>query len=338
MTAPQGNDGFDVSAAAQAAAKDYPRETKGMTFIDLTAPDGVADAMAWTKRAEPGMPAYEVAALRDITTQANALLRRAPNGERLLAARSQARTRFLGGDMAAEANFAFDHELGHAVTSFLLPLGAERGAQLHQRARWEIQADVFAVLRGINRGTMTREQAYSLSNNRAMRAPGAHATSPALDMLLGDRSDEQIRAMTPQQIADMATSYGEMMAPKQGEIEALARKLDWVRTEAQETQPKADDLRLRERLKKVFSDIRGHSPRSAALPTGQVKVRRLTNEEWLENVADVFNDASSGMLARNTAAHILQSVFTTGKAGYPDEKTFDVSAPKWDKLRRTFSG
>lgn len=338
MSASPDSTAFNLAAAAEAARNDYPRETKRLSFIDLSQDDGAEQAVAWMRRNDPAMPPYEVTAELTTTRQANAFLRRI-NGEVLLGARSTPRTRYLGGDPATEAAYAFDHELGHAVTAYGLPAGAERGAQMHQRARWEIQADVFAVLRGINRGTMTREQAYTLSHNRAMRPPGPHVTSPAIDMALGEKTDEQIRAMTPQQIADMAIGYGEMLAPKPGEIEALAKRLDWVRMEpaATETKAKAEDKGLRDRLGKVFAKITRHSPRAAALPAGQMKIKRLTNEEWLENVADVFNEAAPGTLARHTATRILHSVFTTGKAGYPDEKTFDVSSPKWDKLRRKFN-
>ncbi len=327
---------FNFDAAVRAAQKDYPAETKPVTFINLSASGAIEKIGAWLASvAGEATTAEHIARLAAQVAAKNAVMRFSHlSGQMMLASSSKPKSAYLGASAAREAVFAFDHELGHAVTQNGVTAQASTQPRLHEQAQSEIAADVFAILRGLSRGTMSRSEARSISLARAMKTPGAHSTAQAIDALLDEKTDADIAHLSPADIKTTADAYAAKFTPASGELEALARKLQWVKME--ETAPAAEntDPGLRDKLKKVFGNITGQGPKAVRPPETQGRLRRLTNAEWLENVADLLATAPLGSLAAHTAAKILQSALDTGKAGYPEKKTFDVSGAKWDALRK----
>jgi hypothetical protein len=322
--------GFDFDAAVAAARRDFPRETAKVTFLDLSAKDAADKFRAWLL-ASPQNTKKLAEKLVAANIPKNGFTRLRDTGEILVAVNPRSASHHLR-NPAHEGLFAFHHELGHALTSASLPQYFEEEVPLHVSARHEVAADIFAALRGIAGGTLTREDVENLSLSRALAAPGPHATSRAIDMLLAENTDADIKKMTPQAMRDLSLVYAELYAPKQGEIEGLARQLQWVKPDDRPA-PETVSGKLGEKLKKVFNGILHMTPKAA-----KMTLRRVTEAEWIENVADMFRKAEPGTLAAHTSAKILSSVFNTGKACYPEEKTFDVSGEKWNDLRRKFTG
>lgn len=328
--------GFDFDAAVAAAQRDYPPMAARTTFVNLSAPDAPAQLQQWFAAIAPEHVTPQQAAVLlagGMKKNGFTFIDHAPL-RMVLAMRPDTTSNYTGG--GNEAAYVFNHELGHAVTGDGYMSAGDAPPPLHVIARGEIAADIFAVLRGISTGTMTRVDAENLSLARAMKAPGVHATSLAIDTLLAEMSDDKIRAMTPEKIADLARDYAALYAPRPGEIEALVRKLQWVKPVPVGHAP-IPDKDLAGKLKDLFGRIKGQGPKSAEITQGTVKMRRLGKEEWLENVADLLKTSEPGSLAFHTGAKILTAVFNTGRAGYPQEKTFDVSDAKWDALRRQFT-
>ncbi len=313
---------FDHAASVLAARRDYPQETAQVTFVDLSSPDAAQQLRGWLRKASPAFirslgeneppetaifHAVEKFLLKNGVAEVDYA-----SGNILVASASQPKSKYLGATAttAQEAAYAFAHELGHAIVRSGFTAnwrGMTRhgkpslhDALPHQRAEAEMAADVFAVLRNLSHQTMTLEQARQVSLTRAMRAPGIHTTSPALDAAL-----ENIGAasLSPQGVQAMAETIAQRHAPKAGEIEELANRLAWMKPV-----PKAPDSGhdMAARLKGVFDKISHRAPRTASLPQGTMRLEKLTQQEWLQNVAEVFNAAPRGSLAAHVTEKILR--------------------------------
>ncbi len=316
------NPAFDHAAAVLAARRDYPQETAQVTFIDLASPDAAQQLRDWLRNASPAFlhslgDAYppETAifhAVEKFLLKNGAAEVDYASGNILVASSSQPTSKYLGATatVAQEAAYAFAHELGHAVTRSGFTAnwrGMTRhgtpslhDALPHERAEAEMAADVFAVLRGLSQQTITLEQAREVSLARALRAPGIHTTSPALDAALENTGATLLSAKGVQATAE---TIAQRHAPKQGEIEELASKLAWMKPV-----PKAPDSGhdMASRLKGVFDKISHRAPRTAPMPQGTMRLEKLTQQEWLQNVATVFNEAPRGSLAAHVTEKILR--------------------------------
>lgn len=314
---------FDHAAAVLAARREYPQETARVTFIDLSSPDAAQQLRGWLGAASPAF----IRSLGDTEKPETAIFHAiekflAKNGVAevdyatgniLVASASRPKSKYLGAAaaVAQEAAYAFAHELGHAVarngfTANWRGLAKDGKPSLHdalphERAEAEMAADVFAVLRGLSRQTMTLEQAHAVSLTRALRAPGIHTTSPALDAAL-----ENIGAaiLSPQGVQAMAETVAQRHAPKAGEIEELAARLAWMKP-VPKTPDSGHDVAAR--LKGVFDRISHRAPRTAPMPQGAMRLQKLTQQEWLQNVAEVFNAAPKGSLTAHVTAKILRN-------------------------------
>ena len=314
---------FDHPAAVLAARRDYPQETARVTFIDLSSPDAAQQLRGWLRAASPGF----IRSLDDAEKPDTAIFHAVEKflakngvaevdyatGNILVASASRPKSKYLGATatVAQEAAYAFAHELGHAVarngfTANWRGLTRHGTPSLHdalphERAEAEMAADVFAVLRGLSQQTMTLEQARAVSRARALRAPGIHSTSPALDAAL-----ENIGAaiLSPQAAQAMAETIGQRHAPKAGEIEELAAKLAWMKPVPKSPGSGHD---MAGRLKGVFDKISHRAPRNLPMPQGPMRLEKLTQQEWLQNVAEVYNSAAKGSLAAHVTEKILRS-------------------------------
>lgn len=313
---------FDYAAAVSAARRDYPQETAQVTFIDLSSPDAAQQLRDWLRKASPAF----IRSLGETEKPETAIFHAVEKflmkngvaevdyatGNILVASSSQPKSKYLGATstVAQEAAYAFAHELGHAVTRNGFTANwrglTRRGkpslhdALPHERAEAEMAADVFAVLRNLSQQTMTQEQAKSVSLARALRAPGIHTTSPALDAALKNIGSA---ALTPKGLQAMAEAVAQRCAPKQGEIEELASQLAWMKPV-----PKAPDSGhdMAERLRGVFDRIAHRAPRNIPLPQGTMRLEKLTQQEWLENVAKLFNAAPKGSFTAHVTEKILR--------------------------------
>lgn len=314
---------FDYAAAVLAAQRDYPQETARVTFVDLSSPEAPQQLRDWLRKASPAF----IRSLGETEKPETAIFHTvekflAKNGSAevdyatgniLVASASRPKSKYLGptATIAQEAAYAFAHELGHAVarngfTANWRGLTRDGKPSLqdalpHERAEAEMAADVFAVLRCMSQQNMTPEQAKAVSLTRALRAPGIHTTSPALDAALGNIS---AALLSPQGVQTMAETVARHHAPKAGEIEELAARLAWMKP-VPKTAGSGHDMAAR--LKGVFDRISHRAPRTAPMPQGAMRLEKLTQLEWLQNVADVFNAAPEGSLAAHVTAKILRN-------------------------------
>jgi hypothetical protein len=313
---------FDHAAAVLAARRDYPLETARVTFVDLSSPDAAAQLRDWLRAASPAF----IRSLGDTEKPETAIFHAVEKflakngvaevdyatGKILVASASRPKSKYLGptATAAQEAAYAFAHELGHAVARNGFTAnwrGTTRNgkpsphdALSHERAEAEMAADVFAVLRNLSQQTMTLEQARAVSLTRALRAPGIHSTSPALDAALDDTGNT---ILSLQDVRATAETVAQRHAPKAGEIEELAAKLAWMKPV-----PKAPDSGhdMAKQLKGVFDRISHRAPRNLPMPQGTMRLEKLTQQEWLQNVAEVYNAAPKGSLAAHVTEKILR--------------------------------
>lgn len=323
---------FDFDAAVSAARRDYPLETSRVTFIDLAAPDAGQELKKWLSSASPAF----IQSFAEKGDTAEAALYHAAEkfllknglaevdyatGNILVAASSKPSSKYLGSTatQAQQAAYVFAHELGHAVTrNGFTPdwrgthdsgTASLRGTPTHEKAEAEMAADVFAILRCLSQQTITVEQAQEVSLRRALKPPGVHTTSPALDAAIRNLGHAQF---SPAGVQAMAEKIAKRHAPAPGEIEELSQRLSWLRTVQTEPQTGPE---MTKKLKSVFDKIRHRAPRSAALPDSIVVLRRLTPQEWLENVAEVFNRSPKNSLAAIVTAKVLASTPHPQKPG-----------------------
>lgn len=313
---------FDYAAAVLAARHDYPQETAQVTFIDLSSPEAAPQLRDWLRKASPAF----IRSLGETEKPETAIFHAVEKflmkngvaevdyatGNILVASSSQPKSKYLGATstVAQEAAYAFAHELGHAVTRNgftanwrgLTRQGkpSQHDALPHERAEAEMAADVFAVLRNLSQHVMTQEQAKAVSLTRALRAPGIHTTSPALDAALKNAG---AAILSPRGVQSAAETAAQRYAPKQGEIEELASRLAWMKPV-----PKAPDSGhdIAERLRGVFDRISHRAPRNLPMPQGTMRLEKLSQREWLENVAKVYNAAPRGSFAAHVTEKILR--------------------------------
>lgn len=314
---------FDHAAAVMAARRDYPQETARVTFIDLSSPDAAQQLRGWLGAASPAF----IRSLGEMEKPETAIFHAVEKflakngvaevdyetGNILVASASQPKSKYLGATAttAQEAAYAFAHELGHAVARNGFTANwrgltrhgqpSQRDALPHERAEAEMAADVFAVLRGLSQQTMTLEQAHAVSLTRALRAPGIHTTSPALDAALENIGTAPL---SPQGVQAMAETIARRHAPKPGEIEELASRLAWMKPMPK---PPESGHNVAAWLKVVFDRISHRAPRTAPMPQGAMRLEKLTQQEWLQNVVDVFNAAPKGSLAAHVTEKILRN-------------------------------
>jgi hypothetical protein len=201
---------FDFNQAVADAKRDYPRETTYVTFIDLSSIDAAQQIRAW----------YEKRGDKFDTPQGKKelkkILKEIKKNKRGLCTRSSTLGPILitidasiDGKGMKSASFRFNHELGHAVNLVI-------DKDLKSQRRDESQADCFAVLRGLQAGSLSPKEFVKIINGRTLicirfgnKALGdfAHSTAPVLKALKKNLTALNPCAMTPEQIRKEARNY-----------------------------------------------------------------------------------------------------------------------------------
>lgn len=341
---------FDFATAVAAAKRDYPMETARVTFIDLAAADAPQKIRDWLRATSPAFiqsfaetgdtaeTAIHHAAEKFLLKNGLAEVDYA-SGHVLVAVSSTPTAKYLGSSasMAQQAAYVFAHELGHVVArngftqnwrgTHVSGRPSLQGAASHEKAEAEMAADVFAILRCLAQKDITVEQAQEVSLQRALKPPGVHTTSPALDAALRHIGNV---SLSPPAVQAMAEAISKRHAPAAGEIEELAQRLSWLRAVRKVPQSGHD---MAERLKGVFDKIRHRAPRGAELPDSIITLRRVTPQEWLENVADVFNAAPKNSLAAVVTEKILIAAPRDKEQGKAQAKAYKKLARRNDRSK-----
>lgn len=144
-------------------------------------------------------------------------------------------TKNSAGLIIGDAQFIFDHEVGHAVTErghrYMIDNFGSYFIPLHEITGAEISAEIYAVLRGLARGSLTPEKAREIAEERLIQAwqrgNVTHLTTLAIDKVLEHLTDfgtdDKGKASTPSTayLAIMANDYTERYAPNNNDINNL---------------------------------------------------------------------------------------------------------------------
>ncbi|MDP2205301.1 MAG: hypothetical protein Q8K65_03240 [Alphaproteobacteria bacterium] len=227
---------FSFKKAVAEARRDFPKETAKTTFADLSTPAGRQYLVKWAET-HPAIRKHPLP-LREnfvMETENNALrngfmvLTKSETDDFLLVFSGADHPTAMHFPMHSSQQFIFDHELGHIVAPGGLSALEKRppkregtlsvahyGETIAQFNRGETVADTFAVLRGIQRGTLSREEIAELAMMRTFDswAHGSytHLTTTAIDALLAYSDTGTLATLTPaaqlRLTADHAAKYG----------------------------------------------------------------------------------------------------------------------------------
>ena len=222
MTAPTTPLQFDFNKAAADARRDYPAETANTAFVDFAAPDAVTQVAEWFKKvlSADGLTA------EDIKQQEAAIQQAAKNVCSEVNASGYSTTMTVAGGtfsllgmdtklprpgVLLNLKFAFNHELGHIVVPN--GHGSEAGKPLSNENNQDEEkaADVFSVLRGLNKGLLSKTDIETLLVERIIGkgiGDGVHDTTQALAELIVSLEDIDVATLTPQKVKQQASLYG----------------------------------------------------------------------------------------------------------------------------------
>lgn len=178
---------FNFDAEVSRIRRDFPDETKNITFIDLSATDARARVCSWVLR-ESGitdqMPVPpEIFHTIDRILSGNNLTTVSFSGlDRLITFRTSY-TASMAMDGKKLPYFGLYHELGHCLVPQALPLD-DRKLSLEDSVDKEIRADVFALLYGMRNGIFSDQDAQDIVKSRLWNALSfniGHFTSEAVE-------------------------------------------------------------------------------------------------------------------------------------------------------------
>ncbi len=197
---------FDFEKAVADARRDFPRETKYITFIDISAPDAEDKLLEWAKKS--GMNQSQ---LDKMMTKAGNMeaVAKVVNGHTLLAMPSQrenSAAESFPGNAYKSAYFCFQHELGH----FVIPEGHAASSNKSTEYR-EHAADTFAMMRGLKDGVFQKTDLLHLSNRRGhemlMTEDITHLTSMSLDALIINPKNIDFLSLSKNEIVKIAQKH-----------------------------------------------------------------------------------------------------------------------------------
>ncbi len=196
---------FSFARAVDEARRDFPKETANTTFIDGSAVDAYEKLYAWAVEQKFRTIEWE-RMLAPRFEEKQAAVATGHNGGMLMIMHPD-RPSNVFPDAPDKCNhYTFDHELGHLVA----PKGSGRGIKPDLA---ENVADSFAVLRGLQRGTLVKENLAVLSSHRdacfLLYGGLSHLTSMAIDAIIINPRHTDFMSLTSRQTAHIATRNAE---------------------------------------------------------------------------------------------------------------------------------
>ena len=213
---------FDFAKAVAEAKRDYPAETRNITFIDIDAPDAPAQYAAWMdKLKSPQSHARAAYSGADKLTADMGAFAMGFEGHVVVAVHGQKPDRPAG---KAEGipqgrwlQYVFDHELGHAIVK-----GGMKDGILNPPPNFkESIADSFAVLRGLRNGTLDRSDIREIADARVEEfmtrqgLPQQHLTTMALDALVINPKQIDFCSLSNAEIKAVARDYAKAFSNDQ---------------------------------------------------------------------------------------------------------------------------
>lgn len=316
-------DSFSFKKAIREACRDFPLETRQVTFVEASTPDAHTKFTQTLKRMSKQTQKHVLTHTGSLNTafelvriiKGDSVLSDDVSGRKILFVDPTEKSR----GYLFHAQFAFDHELGHIVTrNGLAPMPlleqtmAENPNQcLSILARMECAADTFAALRGLQRGSVTIADIEQLSLDRALSTLNMgfiHITTLALDALLVHPDIKTLVQLSPQAMASFAADHAEKHAPSAHDIQTI---LLYFGMEFDEQQPHPKDKR-------------SNLDRTAANLVGRI--------------APMCSAGDNGCTtAFHIAARVMRHVFDTNGLHYPDQIDHKFDSKYWQFIEKRLS-
>ncbi len=192
---------FDFDAAVAEAKRDFPAETENVTFINGDDPDARERLFKWAVSQKMRTLEWDrmLAPMMD-----NKLCCAMPghNGGTVLLVHPAAPSLRFGEDHDKSNHYSFDHELGHIITKRGIGSGADVA---------ELAADSFAALRGLQRGTLSKQdikRAADMNDAGFLMYCGlSHLTSMTLDAIAINPKNIDYISLSPKETAALADKH-----------------------------------------------------------------------------------------------------------------------------------
>lgn len=208
---------FDFDQVVAQARRDFPEETAQTTFINGDDPDALDQLYQWAvsqrKRTIEwdNMEPY-VDNKRPFSTDSR-------DGATVLMMHPSNPTQSFPGDPDKSNFLTFDHELGHIV--------APKGMGKHIPADvTELVADSFAAIRGLQRGSLTKQDVQTMANHRdagfLLYSGLSHLTSMSLDAIVINPKNIDIASLSPKEIGQVAKRHANAFENKRGSYNKFA--------------------------------------------------------------------------------------------------------------------
>jgi hypothetical protein len=297
---------FNFDQAVEEAKRDYPKETRNVTFIDTSAPDAAEKLLAWAKEAGFSKTQYE------------ALLDKMENQVAFATASNSTDHKLLGmpvtrapekygfkGEKEKSAFFTFNHELGHLVIPGGLANESTKSTEYREHA-----ADTFAVLRSLQQGVLDKKDIVNKADGRGqeMLFTGdlTHLTSMSLDAVAINPKNTDFISLSKKAIIKIAQKHAARF-----ETDAKAEKsLQAVRRAGMQAQYDGDiETAVEQRLHAlsyvcltarpdtmqfyIAARILNNAIESGEISHGDIKVKIDSQNEHWQHVHDTIK-AKSG--------------------------------------------
>lgn len=246
---------FDFNHEVVRIRRDFPAETKSITFVDLAAPGARKEIRRWLYPPYDGRRLNKTGErlVQEFVKNRNCAKRLA-DGRAIVVIDSRASDQ--------DCYFSLYHETGHMIV--------KDGAvgNISEKSK-EDRADTFALLYGIHNGTLSTQHAVRLSRNRlalalALDNAASHFTSEAVDCI----ASLDPAALSPAEIATTA----EVLARKSGRTARELKTIAAVRNICIRTHKKE--------LEPVFSWLSGQSRDPYATLIANPAVRGLLQKQF----------------------------------------------------------
>lgn len=192
---------FDFDAAVAEARRDFPAQTENVTFINGDDPDAQDKLFEWAVSQKLRTLEWDRMLAPMLDNKCSCAMPGHNGGFVLLVHPSAPSMRF-GEDHDKSNHYTFDHELGHIVTT----LGIGHGADVAEHS-----ADGFAALRGLQRGTLSKQdvkRAADVNDAGFLIYCGlSHLTSMTLDAIVINPKNIDYTSLSPQETAALADKH-----------------------------------------------------------------------------------------------------------------------------------
>lgn len=229
---------FDFRKAAEQARRDYPRETRNISFISGDDPHAADEIGAVMRNMDPeflawsyeGRPMDEAVATHvEFVLASGAISFKDPvTGKGGLYVDTSMERLNMAGNPEGQKHFTFNHELAHLVLPLGLPSAFFR--ELRQlpkeealmnmklyATRCENMCDTFAAIKTAAEGNLTPAELGKISLQRAFQAVAGddteHLSTLSLDRISLDIEKGKFISLTPAEIAAIAQKHGREFAP-----------------------------------------------------------------------------------------------------------------------------